>query len=72
MTKYNVKISNKKLGIDLKNLFIQKEGIPSDQYKVRLLHKGTEILDKDSLSIFNFANHSQVQVACNKIELVMV
>lgn len=65
--KYDIKISNKKTGTDLKDVFIEKEGLKKEEYKIRLLYKGGEIKDTDSLSIYNFDNHPQVQVSCNKI-----
>jgi hypothetical protein len=68
MTKYNVKISNKKTGADLKNVFFEKEKISNNEYRVRLLYKGAEIIDNDTLSIYNFDNFPQVQVSCVKID----
>ncbi len=65
--KYDIKISNKKKGSDLKDIFFEKEGLAKEDYKIRLLYKGAEIKDSDSLSIYNFDNHPQVQVSCNKI-----
>ena len=68
LQKYEIVISNKKTGLDLKNLFLEKEGFSSEDYKVRLIYKGAEITNEDILSIYNFDNNPQIQVSCNKIE----
>jgi hypothetical protein len=68
LQKYEVVISNKQSGGDLKNLFYQKENLCPDDYKLRLIYKGAEIKDLDMLSIYNFDSHPKIQVACNKIE----
>jgi hypothetical protein len=66
--KYEVVISNKKNGSDLKNFFLTKENLSPEDFKVRLIYKGTEIKDLDLLSIYNFDSNAKIQVACNKIE----
>jgi hypothetical protein len=69
MNKHEVKISNKKTGLDLKTFFCEQESLSLSEYKVRLLYKGQEIKETDVLSIYNFDSHPQVQVSCNKIQV---
>lgn len=67
--KYELTILNTKTGADLKEHFCKEENLTREEYKIRLLYKGQEIQDSDLLSIYNFDNHPQVQVSCNKIIL---
>jgi hypothetical protein len=66
--KYDIIISNKKQGIDLKRVFCEKDNLEIEKYKIRLIYQGGEIKDDTYLDIYNFTNHPQVQVQANKNE----
>jgi hypothetical protein len=60
-------VTNKNKVIDVKKMFADKMGINMDNYKIRFLFKGQELIDENLLCYNNIENESKIQVMVNKI-----
>ena len=60
-------VTNKNKVIDVKKMFANKMGINMDNYKIRFLFKGQELIDENLLCYNNIENESKIQVMVNKI-----
>jgi len=60
-------VTNKNKVIDVKKKFADKMGINMDNYKIRFLFKGQELIDENLLCYNNIENESKIQVMVNKI-----
>jgi hypothetical protein len=56
------------MGSDLKSMYLIRENLKADEYKLRLIHQGHEIKDDSPLYKFKLGDNAQIQVLVVKIE----
>lgn len=65
---HQIQISNKAVGLEIKNLFCKLEKIDLNEHQIRLLSKGQEIKNDSVICQFNISDGDKIQVSCVKYE----